>query len=320
MVLVAGILPGLGKAQTTMHPAPPVATPAPSATPAVKKTMDQPLEGYRAECNLIYAKPDGIPQYLDLYVPAMGKGPFTLLVWVHGGGWAGGYRNIPYSKGALVWPVLKGNYAYATIEYRLSRTAIFPAQIEDCKSAIRWLRANAAKYNLDPDRIGVWGGSAGGHLVALLGTTGGVKTFDVGENTDVSSRVQAVCDFFGPTDFLELARMPNHEGKNLLSAVNILLGGDPLDIPEKAKQANPITFISKDTAPFLIIHGTTDGTVPPVQSQLLYDALVKAGVEARLHYVPNAGHGGPAFETPEIGVMVEAFFDQHLKKADGGGK
>jgi acetyl esterase/lipase len=135
---------------------------------------------------------------LDLYLPEKAESRLPLIVWIHGGGWQAG------SKEACptVYLAAKG-YAVASINYRLSQHAAYPAQIEDCKAAIRWLRANAAKYHLDPDRVGVWGGSAGGHLVALLGTTAGMKELEgKGGNLDQSSRVQCVVDFFGPTDFV----------------------------------------------------------------------------------------------------------------------
>lgn len=270
------------------------------------------MEHLHAECNLVYARPDGKPQYLDLYIPSTAKGPFPLLVWFHGGGWQDQSRNTRYYCNATqMWPGVTGNYAYASVDYRLTDVARFPAQIEDCKAAIRWLRAHAAKYNLDPSRIGVWGVSAGGHLVALLGTAGEERMFDVGEYVDVSSRVQAVCDLAGPTDFLATARTPGADG--LLALMNTLLGGNTADIPEKAKQASPVTFVSKETPPFLIIHGAADPSVPPSQAQLLHDALRKAGVEAKLHLIPDAGHSGPAFESSEVIAMMQSFFDLHLK-------
>jgi len=122
-----------------------------------------------------------------------------LIIHIHGGGWSGGDKN-----GIPPIGLVANGYALASVQYRLSGEAIFPAAIQDCKAAVRWLRANAKKYNLDPDHFGVWGGSAGGHLVALLGTSGGVKEFEVGDNLNVSSKVQAVCDWFGPTDFLQM--------------------------------------------------------------------------------------------------------------------
>jgi len=200
----------------------------------------------------------------------------------------------------------------ASINYRLSQHAIFPAQIEDCKAAVRFLRANADKYGLDKKRFGARGASAGGHLVALLGTTGDVNEFDRGENLKFSSRVQAVCDYFGPTDFLKIADFPssmNHTAVD--SPESKLIGGAILENKEACRRANPITYVTKNDPPFLLVHGDADPLVPHNQSELLYEALQKAGVEAKIHIVKGGGHGG--FKDPAIEKMVEEFFDKHLK-------
>jgi acetyl esterase/lipase len=244
-------------------------------------------------------------QRLDLYTPAGGT-RLPLIVWVHGGAWLGGSKD---RSPALSF--LKEGYAVASINYRLSQHATFPAQIEDCKAAIRWLRANAGKYGIDPERIGVWGSSAGGHLVALLGSAGDVKTFDQGDNLGVSSRVQAVCDFFGPSDFLQIGKMPsdiNHDAPDSPEAR--LIGGAVHENKEKAERANPITYVTRDDPPFLILHGDKDRTVPINQSELLHGALKKAGVNSTFHVVEGAGHG---FGGPEIQAMVRAFFEKHLR-------
>ena len=180
--------------------------------------------------------------------------------------------------GPAVRLVAKG-YAVASINYRLSQDAIFPAQIEDCKAAIRWLRANAKKYNLDAGHVGVWGESAGGHLVALLGTTGGVKELEGNNgNLDQSSRVQCVVDWFGPTDLSKMGGSQDNPDSPLAK----LVGGPLRDRPELVKKANPIAFVGKDSAPFLIMHGEVDKLVPMSQSELLDAALRKAGIESTL--------------------------------------
>jgi len=255
--------------------------------------------------------PGGHPrQKLDLYlqIPATFEIPQRpLIVWVHGGAWLGGSKN--------PCPALRfvnQGYAVASINYRLSQHAIFPAQIEDCKAAIRWLRANAAQYQFDPNRIGVWGASAGGHLVALLGTTGDVKEFDVGPNASVSSRVQAVCDFFGPTDFTKMSSFPStmkHDAPDSPEAK--LIGGPVQENKDKVQRANPITYVTKDDPPFLIVHGDKDPLVPHNQSEILLDALKKAGVEATLYTVAGGGHGG--FKDPQVDVLVAQFFQKHLR-------
>jgi len=251
---------------------------------------------------------------LDLYLPQkankgglFGKKRLPLIIWVHGGAWMGGDK-----KGCPAVRFVQKGYAVASINYRLSQHATYPAQIEDCKAAVRWLRTNADKYNLDTKRFGAWGASAGGHLVALLGTTGDVKEFDKGENLNVSSKVQAVCDYFGPTDFLKIADFPskmNHTAPDSPEAK--LLGGPILENKEACKRVNPITYVTKNDPPFLIVHGDADPLVPHNQSELLYQALQKARIEAKLHIVKDGGHGG--FNDPNIEKMVEEFFDKHLK-------
>ena len=195
----------------------------------------------------------------------------------------------------------------------MSGDALFPAQIEDCKAAIRWLRAHAKEYNLDAQRFGVWGSSAGGHLVALVGASGDVKAFDVGANLGVSSRVQAVCDYYGPTDFTVFVTTPGYEQHAGAEAPEgKLLGGAVMENKDKAARANSITYVTPDDPPFLIMHGDKDATVPINQSQLLFEALKKAGVSVHFHTIKGAGHG-QGFGGPEIEPMVSAFFDQKLK-------
>lgn len=262
-------------------------------------------EGTKVHKDLEYVKDGHERNKLDLYLPEKAEGPLPLIVWVHGGAWQGGGKENP-----PMLPMLTHGYAVASINYRFSQHAVFPAQIEDCKAAIRWLRANAKMYNLDPDRIGVAGASAGGHLVALLGTTAGVKELEgKGGNLEQSSRVQAVVDLFGPTDLLQMG----HNGPG--SPETKLIGGPPSENKEKAAKANPITYVSKESAPFLILHGDKDTTVPYSQSEFLVDALKKAGVEVTLKKVEGAGHAGPAFSSPENRKLILEFFDKHLMPA-----
>src|SRR5207302_1793987 len=165
----------------------------------------------------------------------------------------------------------------ASINYRLSQHAIYPAQIEDCKAAVRWLRASAWKYHFDPDHFGAWGASAGGHLVALLGTTGDVKDLEgASDKPGVSSQVQAVCDWFGPSDFSKEAEQALPTSKIDRTKPDcpeaLLIGGALADHPDRVKRANPITYISKNAAPFLIVHGDKDDVVPVGQSRILHEA------------------------------------------------
>ncbi|WP_395737803.1 prolyl oligopeptidase family serine peptidase [Prosthecobacter sp.] len=248
---------------------------------------------------------------LDLYLPEKAAGPLPLIIWVHGGGWQNGSKDgCPPLRGGYV----EKGYAVASINYRLSGHAVFPAQIEDCKAAVRWLRANAGKYSLDPKRFGVWGASAGGHLVALLGTSGDVKEFDVGTNLDQSSRVQAVCDYFGPTDFTVFVTTPGYESHATDASPEAkLIGGAVMQNKDKAARVDPITYVTKDDPPFLIVHGDKDPTVPINQSQLLFGALKKSEVSAHFHTIHGAGHGGPGFAGKNIDDMVSTFFEERLK-------
>jgi acetyl esterase/lipase len=264
-------------------------------------------DGVRAELDVPYAGTTNPRQRLDLYLPKKpaGEGPVPLVVFIHGGGWRAGSK----AAGAVLMPlVLSGEYALASVAYRFTDEAIWPAQIHDCKAAIRWLRANAATYGIDPDRIGVAGSSAGGHLVCLLGTTGGVAELDgtLGEHVDEDTRVTCVVNQFGPTDFVEIEET-NAMAKDLVAK---LLGGKPEDVPAVARTASPVTHVTMDDAPVICIHGTADALVPYSQSTKLDRACEKAGVECLVLTIPGGGHGG--FANPEIIVRTKQFIDKHL--------
>lgn len=251
---------------------------------------------------------------LDLFVPKSAA-PVPLVIWVHGGAWSGGSKD--GNNPAL--PLLADGYAVAAVNYRLSQHAVFPAQIEDCKAAVRLLRANAKKYNLNPDRFGVWGSSAGGHLVALLGTSGGAKELEgkVGDHPDVSSKVQCVVDFYGPTDLTKMAAQSGANSKidhdSPKSPESRLVGGPIQENKDKAAKANPLTYVTKGAPPFLILHGDADPLVPLAQSELLHDALKKAGVASELVVVKGGGHGGAGFASAENRDTIAKFFEKHLK-------
>lgn len=249
-------------------------------------------------------------QRLDLYLPAKDGSLRPVLVWIHGGAWEAGSKDYCPAK------ILVGkNYVVASVGYRLSQNAVFPAQIEDCKAAIRWLRAHASEYAIDPNRIGVWGESAGGHLAALLGTTAKTKDFDVGENLDQSSAVECVIDWYGPTDFAHYGdRPPNPDPKNAYAR---LIGGVPAEHLDQVKRSSPVSYVQSDAAPFLIMQGDKDPIVPAQQSEVLDAALHKAGVESTLRIIPGAGHGGPAFATPANLSVMAQFLDQHLHSQIG---
>ena len=265
-------------------------------------------EGVTVHRDLAYVTDGHERQKLDLYTPDEGEN-LPLIIWVHGGAWMGGNktRYVPRAY-------LKSGYAGASLNYRLSQHAIFPAQIEDLKAAVRWLRANAETYRLDPNRFAAWGSSAGGHLVAMLGTTGGVNEFEVGENLEVSSQVQAVVDYYGPTDFLQMDtyRLPDglvHDAPD--SPESKLVGGPIQEHKDRVAKANPITYVSKEDPPFLIIHGDQDKLVPYHQSVLLNDALKKATVPVTFYKVEGGGHGW--FKDPKVPELTKTFLEQHLK-------
>jgi acetyl esterase/lipase len=258
-------------------------------------------------------------QKLDLYLPEA-EPPVPLIIWIHGGAFRLGDKgdNVPLETldaGYADDGYANDGFAIASINYRLSQHALFPAQIEDCKAAVRWLRANAQQYRLDPRRFAAWGPSAGGHLAAMLGVTGHVQAFEVGEHLDQSSRVQAVVDYFGPTDFLQMDahRVPGgqvHDEPN--SPESELVGGPIQERPEAVAQANPVTYVRPDAPPFLIVHGDSDPLVPHHQSELLVAALQEAGVPVTFYTVVGAGHGG--FTDPQIPEMTRAFLARHLMR------
>jgi len=259
---------------------------------------------------------------LDLYLPA-GSGPFPLVVYVHGGGWRTGDKIKPFKNG-IVDGLLAQGFAVASLNYRLSGEAVFPAAIQDVKSAVRWLRAHAQDYRLDSTRFGAWGDSAGAHLVSLLGTSCGVTELEGAElgNADQSSCVQAVVDWFGPTDFLQADQEFIDSGSTCPATHDLPTSGESefmgfaiQDNPEAVKKANPITYVSSDDPPFFIQHGTADCTVPPQQSQIFYDALAPAiGAEkVTLTFFDGWEHGDSRFSTPSNLAVVINFLVQRLK-------
>ncbi len=269
--------------------------------------------GVRVERDIAYVKNGHERHSLDLYLPRKGNEDRPVVVWIHGGGWRNGSKN-----NCPAVPLVNRGFVVASVNYRLSSHAVFPAQINDCKAAIRWLRANAGKYGIDADHIGVWGSSAGGHLVALLGTSGDVQDLDGdpgdSANADRSSRVQAVCDWFGPTDLLLMNKQAGELGKIDHDAADspesLLLGGPLQERQDKAKRAGPITYVTSDDPPFLIVHGDQDPLVHWQQSQILADALRESKCNVTLRIIPGAGHG--RFRDPQITEDSFRFFEKTL--------
>jgi len=269
-------------------------------------------KNWRQIKELHYAPGHNSPsQALDLYLPQPSQVvPPPIIVFIHGGGWISGDKS-------EVPPEVTEHpgYACASINYRLSNEAIYPAQLDDCKAAIRWLRAHANQYHYDGERIGVWGMSAGGHLAALLGTTCGDKRFEGTEgDMKVSSTVQAVCDWCGPTDLIAIVNEAGKEDKLEVHSsegpVAKLLGGMPAEHLALAQQANPCLYARAEDPPFLIMHGDADTMVPIEQSIDLYKALQAAHVRSHLITIKDGGHN---FYSPESLAIVYKFFDEELR-------
>ena len=279
---------------------------------AAEKSTNETMKTMKTKSvlNLPYVTHADEFQKLDLYLPGGGDAPRPLILWVHGGAWQSGSKDESPAR-----EFLARGYAVASVGYRLSQRALYPAQIEDCKSAMRWLRAHAREYGIDPKRIGAWGESAGGHLVALLGTTGDIRDFDVGEHLDQSSAVQCVVDWYGPANLLHWGGPENPSTDSPESAIYRLLGGPVSKNRDAALSASPVHFVNGRSAPFLIIHGDHDPVVPLAQSQMLHEALLKAGVKSTLLTIPKAAHGGAEFYTPANMEPISAFFDRHLRNA-----
>ncbi|MEO1619290.1 MAG: alpha/beta hydrolase [Planctomycetota bacterium] len=267
------------------------------------------------QSNIVFGKGGGRDLTMHVLSPKnRSEDPAPVFVWIHGGGWQGGRKE---SGIYSMVPFVRRGFVSVTIEYRLTGEASFPAQIEDCKCAIRYLRAHADKYLIDPDRIAVGGGSAGGHLAALVGTSGGVDELEgSGGWPEQSSNVQAVVDLYGPTDFELFVTAKGYEMHNRDGSPEskLLGGGTVLENKDGIRQVNPITYIDKDDPPFLIIHGSEDPTVPLNQSEALLESLEKANVDCKLHIIQGAKHGGPDFRTPKIRKMQVDFVSRLFSK------
>ena len=265
-------------------------------------------DGVAFEAGVEYANPDGQHLQLDIARPKAGDGPFPAVICIHGGGFRAGKRE---GYDGLCIKLAQQGYVAMTVTYRLAPKYPFPAAVHDTKAAVRWARANAAKYKIDPDRIGVTGGSAGGHLAQFLAVTEGVKEFEGdGGNPDQSSRVACVVNVYGPSDFTK------SYGKSVDAAevLPLWLGGNLETAKKTHVRASPLNWVTPNAAPTLCIHGTEDKYVAHEQAVWLRDRLKAAGVEAELLTLEGAGHGfkGKDAETAEKALV--AFFDKHLKK------
>jgi acetyl esterase/lipase len=263
-------------------------------------------------------------QKLDIYLPDESDGPIPVIVAIHGGAFMGcdkaDMQVLPMLEG------LKRGYAVISINYRLSWEAKFPALVQDAKAAVRWIRANAPRYHLHPDKIAAWGGSAGGYLSIMLGTSSGIphlEDLSLG-NPYQPGNVQAVVDWFGPTNFLKmdeqlaaagLTSLPGMDHNGEHSPESLLLGARITEIPEQVRAANPETYIRPGVPPFLIQHGALDPVVPCQQSVELAEKLrqIVGSEQIVLELIEGAGHADPKFETPENVTKVLDFLDRYLK-------
>ncbi|MGK7930543.1 MAG: alpha/beta hydrolase fold domain-containing protein [Microcystaceae cyanobacterium] len=265
---------------------------------------------------------------LDLYIPqTSSEQSLPLLIFIHGGGWYEGSKEVCPGK-----QVAQAGYIMACINYRFSSEALFPAQIYDIKTAVRWLRENALKYQINPDKIGAWGYSAGGHLSILLGTSKGISSLE-GENKEkISSQIQAVSNWYGPTDFSQvppsftqeitpqLLKDKNERRKAWFLytlATHRLIGSPVSENPQLTQLANPINYIDSSDPPVFIMHGEKDNVVPISQSEILYDALKKNNVPVTFSRPQDRGHdftgtNGESYD-PQLIKETLDFFDQYLK-------
>jgi acetyl esterase/lipase len=263
-----------------------------------------------AEKDVTYCTMNGLPQTMDVYYPSSG-GPWPVVLYVHGGGWYQGDK----AEGEGWRELNDSGFLVVSVNYRLGDYQTkFPAMIEDVKCAVRHLRAHSSEYNLDPDNIGVIGASAGGHLVALLGTADESAGWDVGEYLEQSSVIQAVVVISGISDFTD--HIPNGLNTSIFYAFGGLAGRNT---PENLA-ASPISYITTDDPPFLVIHGDRDGVVPVEQAWILQDKLTEAGVASRLIIVKGGDHGlqsptGGNVDPPaaQVNQMILEFLEEELK-------
>lgn len=267
----------------------------------------------KMEKKVVYGSGGDRQLELDIVAPE-GEGPFPAIVFIHGGGWRGGARQ---GYHAMCNEAAARGYVAMTVTYRLTEPDgkgkakhPFPAAVHDVKCAVRWLRANAEKYHVDPDRIGATGGSAGGHLSLMVGLTDAdAKLEGTGGHADQSSRVAAVVNYFGPTDMVLL----HQTSPGAAPIVASFLDGDPDAAAENYRASSPVTYVSKDDPPVLSIHGSDDKLVPPSQAETLDEKLKAAGGQHELLLLAGQGHGFRGEATRQAADALFAFFDKHLK-------
>jgi acetyl esterase/lipase len=260
--------------------------------------------------NIVYAEAGNRKLLLDIYMPPSEKSPF-LIVWVHGGAWHSGTKEAPPLE------LLSAGYAIASIDFRVSTEAPFPAQVHDIKAAIRFLRGNANKYGYRKDKIIIWGSSSGGHLAALVGTTNNDSYMEGNEGNYLkeSSSVQGIIDFYGPTNFLTILNQSTPHGINVRAPALAILLGKPVEQAEDlAKKASPVYQVDPSDPPILIVHGEQDIQVPINQSLELMNVYKKNSLSVQFEVIPGAGHGGDVFYKTDGLVWMKAFLKNVLGK------
>ncbi|MBT1703243.1 alpha/beta hydrolase [Chryseosolibacter indicus] len=269
-------------------------------------------EGTAFHQNINYANDTLKKHLLDIYLPSNTKGNTPLIIWVHGGAWMlnDKYADMGYMRNTIRTFIEKG-YALASIDYRYSTTAAFPAQIKDCIQAVEFLYTHADKYKLDKKRFAFIGFSAGGHLASLIGLSlnNNVKEF-YPDGKKPSFQIKTVIDFYGPADLLMMSAKSNPEEKESIST---LLGSSPLKRPDLARLASPSTYVDKNDPPFFIVNGEKDESVPYQQSIMLKSYLDLAGVKNDIIIVKDAPHYGVMFDTEEVRNKLFNFLDTHLR-------
>ena len=259
---------------------------------------------------------------LDIYMPRTNTTPLPLVIWIFGGAWRGGDR---FSVPTPVLELLTNGYAVASIDYRLSGISKWPAQVQDVRSAVRWLRINSARFRIDPQRIALWGASSGGHLALMSGFAGGRSQFTVNDQSiiiapskyqNIPDSVQAVVAWFPPTDFLRMGHFQSNFDHNAAtSPESQLIGGSIQDNAPLSSTASPILYVHTNTPPVLLMHGTADKAVPNNQSELLFAQLHQFQRPAIFWPQVNLGHGGPGWADQARTAVIHAFLDRALKGA-----